>query len=84
MRNDVISANKGNSEDSENKIIASINAHYQIVQKRDSEIAALTKSFKESELKFQEAKKELEKHIALIRQLEGKIFTIEEDKLLLS
>ena len=26
----------------------------------------------------------LEKHIALIKELEGKIFTIEEDKLLLS
>ena len=27
MRNEVISANKSNSDDSENKIIASINAH---------------------------------------------------------
>jgi hypothetical protein len=31
-----------------------------------------------------EAKKDLEKHIALIKEFEGKIFTIEEDKRLLS
>jgi hypothetical protein len=52
MRNDVISANKSNSDDSENKIIASINAHSSIVKQRDAEIAALTKNLKESELKF--------------------------------
>ena len=71
MRNDVISANKQKYEQSEiqpqDALIASINAHSEIVKQRDAEIAELTKNLKESELKFQEAKKDLEKHIALIR-----------------
>ena len=56
MRNDVISANKQKYEQSEiqpqDALIASINAHSEIVKQRDAEIAELTKNLKESELKF--------------------------------
>jgi hypothetical protein len=38
-----------------------------MVKERDSDIAALNKSFKESQEKLEEAKKELEKQISLIR-----------------
>jgi hypothetical protein len=38
-----------------------------MVKERDADIAALNKSVKESQEKFEDAKKDLEKQIALIR-----------------
>ena len=84
-KNDVISALKASSEDSQNQIITSINAHFQLLMQKDEEkTASLNKQLKELEEKYNEAKNDLEKHIALIKELEGKIFTIEEDKNLLA
>ena len=71
MKNEVISAYRSSSVDSDirknDDMIASINAHSQAVQQRDAEIAVLKKSLKESEDKFNTAKKELEKFIAQIK-----------------
>ena len=88
MRDDVISANKATSEDSDSKrhddIIATINAHSQIVRQRDAEIAELSKNRKEEEKKYQEAKEALESHKAEIRELKIQIMTVQEEKRLLS
>jgi ABC-type phosphate transport system auxiliary subunit len=51
---------------------------------KDAEIAEVKKKLKEAEKKFDGAKIELEKHIAVIKEFEGKILTIEEEKLVLS
>ena len=51
---------------------------------KDAEIAEMKKKLKEVEEKFDGAKIELEKHIAVIEEFEGKILTIEEEKLLLA
>jgi ABC-type phosphate transport system auxiliary subunit len=51
---------------------------------KDAEIAEVKKKLKEAEEKFDGAKIELEKHIAVIKEFEGKILTIEEEKLVLS
>ena len=81
MKDEVISAYKSTSEDSDIKkndeIIASINAHSKAVQQRDAEIIELKKILKETEINFNVAIKELEKLIVQIKEMEGKIFTIE-------
>lgn len=51
---------------------------------KDAEIAEVKKNLKEIEEKFCEARIDLEKHIAVIKEFEGKILTIEEEKLLLA
>jgi chromosome segregation ATPase len=88
MKDEVISAYRSSSVDSDirknDDMIASINAHSQAVQQRDAEIAVLKKSLKESEYKFNTAKKELENLIAQIKYLEGKIVSIQEEKNLLT
>ena len=88
MRDDVISANKLNSAEFESQkqdaIIAAINTHSQIVKQGNAEIAALTKKLKETEDNLNDALKELEKYISVIKDLEGKIVVIEEEKLFLS
>ena len=84
MRDNVISSNKSISEDSDNQIFASINAHSKIVEQANAKIAVLSRDVKETEEKYQKAKKDLEKHIAMIKELQGKIITHEKDKLLLS
>ena len=49
MRDNVISSNKSISEDSENHIIASINAHSKIDEQANIKIAALTRDVKEKD-----------------------------------
>ena len=44
----------------------------------------LSKKVTETQEKYNEAKKDSENQIALIKELEGKIFTIEKEKLLIS
>ena len=74
MKDIAISANKSNSEDSNSQkqdaIVNSIYTHSQIVKQKDSEIKKL--------------KYHLEQHIALIKDLQVKITTVEGDKSMLS
>lgn len=52
MRDNVISSNKSISEDSENRVVASINAHSKIVDQANAKIAALSKDVEETEEKY--------------------------------